>query len=130
LPAPQGRGTPLFLFKPTRILNIIVSNALNLIPSEFRAHVCYLFGRHTCINTTGFYMRTLEHDCTGGNNTVAFYHTIIHNNASHAYKHIVMYRTAMNYGIMANGHIITNVGGGFLIGTVNNSTVLHIYLIS
>src|SRR5690606_27451410 len=109
---------------------VIVSNAFNLIPGDFRAYIFYFFGGYTCINTPRFYMRALEHHSAGRNNTVAFYNTIIHHNASHAYEYIIMYRATMNYGIVANGYIIANIGGGFLIRTVNNRTVLHIYLVS
>src|SRR5690606_14976455 len=109
---------------------VIVSNAFNLIPGDFRAYIFYFFGGYTCINTPRFYMRALEHHSAGRNNTVAFYNTIIHHNASHAYEYIIMYRATMNYGIVANGYIIADVGGEFLIGTVYNRTVLYVYLVS
>jgi hypothetical protein len=49
------------------------------------------------------------------------------NYRTHANEHIVVYRTAMHYGAMSDGHVISQPCRTVRIGTVDNGPVLDIH---
>src|SRR5690606_12065932 len=96
----------------------------------FLAYIFYFFCRHSCINTSCLYPSILRNYCSSSNNTVAFNNTIIHHNATHTNKHIIMYGTAMHNGIMSYGYVVPNVCRMFLISSMYYCAILYIYLMA
>tara|TARA_R110002020_G_scaffold23587_2_gene78435 strand:- start:63996 stop:64535 length:540 start_codon:yes stop_codon:yes gene_type:complete len=118
------------VFEPAGVFNVIVGDPVYFPFAEFGTDVLQLSGGHPPKNGSRRHYGALGHHGSGGYDTITFYHTIVHYDTSHAYKHIVMYRTAMDYGIVANGNIVPYSGGRFKIGTVYDGAILYVYLIS
>src|SRR5680860_105007 len=118
------------LLEPTRIHDIVVRDTINFPGTEFGADILYFFCGHAGKDTSGGYSCAFGDDRPCRNDTVAFDYAIVHHDATHADQHIVLYRTAVNDGIMADGDIITNIGRGFLIGAMDHGAILHIDLVA
>jgi len=55
---------------------------------------------------------------------------MVHYDGTHTYQYIIFYGTAMHDSTMPDGNKITNSGGRFLIGAVNDGSVLNVYFVS
>ena len=93
-------------------------------------NILYFFCWHPCINAARLYHRIFQYYCTCCNNTITANSYIIHYNSTHSYQYIIGYNASMYYCIVSNANIISNNNFGFLISTMNYSSILHIYFVA
>src|SRR5690606_2117758 len=120
--------TYLFL-EPARIGHIIVGDPVYFPLAEFGTDVLDLFGRHARIDAVGLDLGPLGEDGPCRNDRIAAHHAIVHDDAPHAHQHIVLYGTAVDYGIVPNGNIVADLGWGLLIGAMDHGPVLYVHLV-
>src|SRR5690606_24397408 len=74
-------------------------------------------------------MCILCHHCSCSYDRVLPYDTSVHYNTPHPYQHIILYGTSMNYSIVPNRYVISDMGSKALIGAMNYSAILNVYFI-
>ena len=87
-------------------------------------------GRYSGINAAGFNYGSFQHHGARCNDGVFVNDAAVHHNGTHPDQYIILYCTAMHHRVMADGHIAADYRGIFLVGTMNNGAILHIYFIA
>src|SRR5690606_30138573 len=83
-------------------------------------------GRVTRINGARRNLRPLCNNRTRRYNRTFAHYRAIHDDSAHANQHVIVYRTAVNNGVMTDGYMIADNGFEFLISTMDHHTVLNI----
>lgn len=126
----SGTGGGYLVAEPVGVTHVIVCYSVDFAMNLGFIYGLYFFCRYARINTACLANRAFQHHGAGGNYGITVYHGIVHYDRSHTHQHIVVEGAAMHQGIMSDRHIIPDYGLGFLVGTVDHRTILHIYLVA
>src|SRR5579871_413375 len=108
----------------------MIGDPFYLPGNELGRDILDLPGRDAAVDGARFYLGAFQDDCAGGNYRVRTDLRVVHNDSSHADEHPVMNDTTVDNGVMTDRHIVADTDARFLIGTVNDHSVLDIHLIA
>src|SRR5690606_3797946 len=137
-PASASASAPASASVPyTCLLNPVPSCVHRIIhrrtPDRFAHLISDVFqlpGGHPAVNTSGFHLRACEDDRSGGDNRMVANLRVIHNNGSHAHKHVIAQRTTVDDGAMGDRDVIADDDPGPLGGAVDNRTILDVRIVA
>jgi hypothetical protein len=83
-------------------------------------------GRNASIQIPWLTLGVFKHHSASRYNATCAHYRMVHYNGAHANENIVFHRAAMHNSPMPNTHPRTNRGCSFLVGAVNDGSILNI----
>ena len=124
------QSSAVTLFVPPRIHQIIVSNLLVQFLGLLRVYLFDKLGGYACPDAARLDDGVAQYQGTGSHDGTFAHHGMVEEGGAHAYEGIVADGCPVHGDIVADGHVVADFYGRFLIQGVQHAAILDVHAVA